>query len=117
MKKEWFATRELVGIAGLPGTPQGINKQAKRKGWLSRQRQGIQGRALEYHISSLPMAASAALVLREAPAQYASIHQDPLMIWNETYHRLTAEEREWTLAFIMREGVDGLLRRLGYQGE
>ena len=54
MKKEWFSTRELTGVAGLPGTIQGINQKAHREKWESRKRTGVQGKALEYNINSIP---------------------------------------------------------------
>ena len=42
MKNEWFAAKELTGIAGLPSSPQGINLMARREGWISRRRKGVQ---------------------------------------------------------------------------
>lgn len=52
-----FATvNELVGLPGLPGTPQGIRammgKLVKDNQVLLRKRQG--SKAFEYHIDSLP---------------------------------------------------------------
>lgn len=44
MKKEWFAAKELTGVAGLPSSPQGINLMARREGWISRRRKGVQGK-------------------------------------------------------------------------
>lgn len=54
MKKEWFAAKELAGLDGLPSSPQGVNLMAKREGWEQRRRRGVQGKAVEYHIESLP---------------------------------------------------------------
>lgn len=54
MQKEWLTAKELVGLKGLPMTTQGINAMARRENWLCRKRRGIQGKALEYHINSLP---------------------------------------------------------------
>lgn len=44
MNKEWFAAKELTGVAGLPSSPQGINLMARREGWISRRRKGVQGK-------------------------------------------------------------------------
>jgi hypothetical protein len=55
MNKEWYAAKELVGIAGFPTTPQAINQRAKSEGWRKQKRSGVQGKALEYHISSFQM--------------------------------------------------------------
>lgn len=52
--KEWFSANELVGKKGLPLSPQGINKKARTQGWKKRNREGIQGGAVEYHYSSFP---------------------------------------------------------------
>lgn len=53
-EKEWFSANELVGLRGLPATPQGINKKARTQHWEKRSKNGVQGRAIEYHYSSLP---------------------------------------------------------------
>jgi hypothetical protein len=109
MKNEWFAARELTGIAGLPSSPQGINLMARREGWLSRRRKGVQGKAVEYHINSLPLGARSLLVLQEDPAEYQLERQDPLAVWVEYYYHLSESEREKVLTFLMREGIDSLL--------
>ena len=54
--KEWFSANELKDIAGLPNSPQGVNKRARTQNWKRRERDGVQGGALEYHVSSLPPA-------------------------------------------------------------
>jgi len=40
---EWFSAIELVGLAGMPSTPQGINKKAKQEGWHKQKKMGKQG--------------------------------------------------------------------------
>lgn len=51
---EWFSSFQLAGKGELPKTPQGINKIARLQNWKKRSKKGVQGRALEYHYSSLP---------------------------------------------------------------
>ncbi|MBC3381575.1 putative DNA-binding transcriptional regulator [Serratia fonticola] len=109
MKNEWFAAKELIGIAGLPSSTQGINLMARRENWLSRRRKGVQGKALEYHIDSLPTGVKNLLVLREEPAIYEAGRQDPLAVWVEYYYQLSDSERSQVMAFLMREGMDSLL--------
>jgi hypothetical protein len=109
MKNEWFAAKELTGIAGLPSSTQGINLMARRDGWVSRRRKGVQGKALEYHIDSLPTGVRKLLVLREEPAAYEVERQDPLAVWIEYYYHLSDSERAQVMAFLMREGVGSLL--------
>ncbi|CAI1640939.1 Mu DNA-binding domain [Serratia quinivorans] len=112
MKNEWFAARELTGIAGLPSSPQGINLMARREGWISRRRKGVQGKAVEYHINSLPIGTRNLLMLQEDPAEYQVERQDPLAVWVEYYYHLSESEREKVLTFLMREGIDSLLARI-----
>ena len=112
MEKKWFSARELMGKAGLPSTPQGVNLMARREGWISRRRKGVQGKALEYHIDSLPSDVRNLLVLKEDGAAYDVERQDPLAVWIEYYYHLTESEREKMVAFLMREGIGGLLARI-----
>ncbi|MCQ9629272.1 helix-turn-helix domain-containing protein [Actinobacillus suis] len=52
--KEWFSANELTEFEGLPNSPQGINKKARTQQWKKRNKDGVQGGAVEYHYSSLP---------------------------------------------------------------
>lgn len=81
---------------------------AKREGWEQRRRRGVQGKAVEYHIGSLPITILNSLQLREEPAQYATTRQDPLTLWVEAYYRFTEAEREQVISFIFREGAKAL---------
>lgn len=90
---------------------------ARREGWISRRRQGVQGKALEYHIDSLPAGAHNLLMLREDGAAYDLERQDPLAVWIEYYYHLTESEREKMVAFLMREGIGGLLARIDEENE
>ena len=38
MAKQWFSSKDLIKIEGLPSTPQGINRKARVEGWKSRKR-------------------------------------------------------------------------------
>lgn len=116
MKNMWFAAAELTSVAGLPSSPQGVNLMARREGWISRRRAGVQGKALEYHIDSLPPWAHHQLILQEASPAYKIERQDPLDVWIEYYYRLTPNERDKVLTFLMREGLVGLLARIAADG-
>lgn len=85
---------------------------ARREGWISRRRKGVQGKAVEYHINSLPIGARSLLILQEDPAEYQVERQDPLAVWVEYYYHLNESEREKVLSFLMREGIDSLLARI-----
>lgn len=112
MKQEWFAAKELAGVGGLPTTPQGINGMARRESWAKRKRSGVQGRAVEYHIQSLPPAVLSSLSIQERSAEYVIKRQDPFSVWIESYNQLTDDERQKVIAIIMREGVAGMMHRL-----
>lgn len=118
MKKEWFAAKELTGKEGLPTSTQGVHGMARRLCWIKRRRRGVQGRAVEYHIDSLPVNTIASLAMNEHSAEYVyTSHQDPLAIWIESYKQLREPERETMIAFIVREGVSEVLNRLRKPGE
>ncbi|MDR8533031.1 transposase domain-containing protein [Serratia nevei] len=56
----WITASECIGLPGLPGSLMGVHKKVKREGWVSRQRKGVKGKAIEFNLSSLPPEARAA---------------------------------------------------------
>lgn len=112
MEKEWFTAMELAGIAGLPKSTAGVHDKARREEWERRRKQGVQGKALEYAIESLPPSVLNVLRLKEKPAEYVLQRQDPLAVWVEAYYQLTDDERQQAIAFLLREGIDALMKRL-----
>ncbi len=75
---------------------------ARREGWISRRRKGVQGkRWVPYR---QPSNVRNLLVLKEDGAVYDVERQDPLAVWIEYYYHLTESEREKMVAFLMREG-------------
>ncbi|ATG15902.1 TPA: DNA-binding protein [Providencia alcalifaciens] len=109
MIKEWLTAKELVGRQGLPSSTQGINAMARRENWLSRKRRGIQGKALEYHISSIPIDLEEPTVMYEAPRIYHVKRDEHAHIWQEAYNQLSHDERVAVLSFIMRKGALALI--------
>lgn len=111
MNKEWFSTNELAGIEGLPSTKQGVNQKARREQWVTRKRNGIQGKALEYHIDSLPMKSQDFLKAYENNVAYEVTNKDSqFSIWVAAYHQLTREEKDKLTMLIVRYGVTHLLK-------
>lgn len=115
IKQEWFAAKELVGIAGFPQSLQAINQRARTEGWLKRRKVGVQGRALEYHIDSLPPRVAAALQIKESPESYDSTPLNSHELWFTLYQQMTVSEREWLSGLILREGLRSVLARLGFE--
>ncbi|WOA54927.1 DNA-binding protein [Dickeya solani] len=114
MEKEWFTTNELLGVAGLPRSRQGLNKRAKEHGWEKRRRKGIQGKGVEYAIWSLPEEVKTSL-MQETPPNYAYAGKSATVqesTWIQIYHQLSAEERTRLIGHILREGAMGMLARL-----
>lgn len=70
--KEWFSAGELAGLDGLPKSPQGVNKRARTQHWTKRERDGVQGGAVEYHYRSLPNNTQKALGFNNAPPNTVS---------------------------------------------
>ncbi|MEH0833217.1 putative DNA-binding transcriptional regulator [Pectobacterium cacticida] len=113
MKKEWFATNELVGVGGLPKSRQGLNKRAREDGWEKRRRKGVQGRGVEYSIHSLPDTVKTALLREIEPSPYSEKQPASLAVWMKIYQQLSEKERDNLISYILRVGVSATLRQLG----
>ncbi|WP_409160355.1 DNA-binding protein [Pectobacterium sp. B2J-2] len=113
MKKEWFATSELVGVGGLPKSRQGLNKRAREDGWEKRRRKGVQGRGVEYSIHSLPDTVKKSLLLEIEPSAYSAKQPAALAVWMQIYQQLSEKERDALIAYILRVGVSSTLSQLG----
>lgn len=50
----WITASECIGLPGLPGSLMECSQKVKREGWVSRQRKGVKGKALEFNLASLP---------------------------------------------------------------
>ncbi len=82
MKKEWYTAKELVGLAGLPNSPQGVNLMARREGWENRRKRGVQGKAVEYSVKSLPEEVVSVLAAHELLQNiYLSVRMPFLSGW------------------------------------
>ena len=88
---------------------------ARREGWHQRRKRGVQGKAVEYSIDSLPDEVQAILHACDNSASYQAKRQDAFLIWVEAYYQLTREEREKIVTFILREGLAKLIQHLDAQ--
>lgn len=73
---EWFSVTDVIGLPGLPGTPQGVRKMAKSQGWESRRKEGVQGKALEFSVSSLPPVTQVALLRKSGKVKVGGMTLD-----------------------------------------
>lgn len=110
MTKEWFSTNDLAGVDGLPSTKQGVNQKARREQWATRKRSGVQGKAVEYHIDSLPKRTQDVLRANENSVAYLTGQDNLFSIWITAYHQLTNDERNQLIGLIVRHGVNRLLQ-------
>ena len=96
--KEWFSIQELLGISGLPNSDRGIMKKADREQWLKRQKEGVKGKAFEYHLHSLPLETQKQLRFNAAlaampPPTTAQPMDDPELIYRLTSATDKAREK------------------------
>lgn len=83
----WWNAKELAyaRLPGLPGSPRGIDKHAKTRGWRNRhglaRRRSALGGGWEYHWTLLPDAARRRL-LADAPAEDAPETKDRQGFWD-----------------------------------
>lgn len=59
--KEWELVKNLLGIGGLPNTPQGVLLNAKKGNWQRRRVAGVKGNVFEYYVGDMPIAVQQAL--------------------------------------------------------
>lgn len=103
--KEWFSSKELLSIAGMPSTIQGVNRKARSENWTARKRTGVRGKALEYHINSLPLSVKRVLFLEEESATYVVSPIDPLQLWMTAFEQLSVDEKSIVISWLMRNGI------------
>ncbi|MDF7667113.1 DNA-binding protein [Orbaceae bacterium ESL0727] len=103
--KEWFSPKELTNIEGMPSTTQGINRKARAENWTSRKRMGVRGKALEYHIGSLPKKIKEVLMVEEERATYVVPSIEPLQLWITAFEQLSREEQSIVVSWLMRNGI------------
>lgn len=103
--KEWFSSKELSSIAGMPSTIQGINRKARAENWTARKRSGVRGKAVEYHIGSLPPEVKKALFIEEEGANYVVSPIVPLQLWLTAFEQLSTDEQTLVASWLMRNGI------------
>lgn len=113
--KEWFSSKELSSIAGMPSTIQGVNRKARAEKWTSRKRTGVRGKALEYHIASLPLVVKKALYAEEESASYVVSPIEPLQLWMTAFEQLSDDEKSIVASWLMRNGIKDFITFINKQ--
>lgn len=80
--KEWELVKNLLGIGGLPNTPQGVLLNAKKGNWQRRRVAGAKGNVFEYYVGDMPITVQQALgfsaPLTKEPDKPIPLSQDDL---------------------------------------
>jgi hypothetical protein len=109
MKSDWLTPKEITKIQGMPTTIQGVHKKARREGWLSRRKVGVQGPAVEFYMATL----DEGVQIRESSAVYQpsllTADQDLRSVWLAVFNQLTEKCRSLLIANIIQYGVYQLI--------
>lgn len=111
MKSEWFTPKEITTMPGMPTTIQGVHKKAKREGWHSRRKLGVQGPAIEFCM----VISEESVHIRESSAVYhaplLTSDQDLHAVWLAVFNQLTEKNRTLLISNIIQYGVYQLINR------
>ncbi len=107
--KEWFSPKELTEIAGMPSTTQGINRKARAEKWEVRKRTGIRGKALEYHIQSLPLDVKKELKVKDDMGAYVIPSIEPVQVWMNAFEQLSKDEQRLATSWLTRNGINNFI--------
>ena len=114
MIKERMTPEELALLTGY--SRQTINKWVRKEGWITSPKPGVQGgKARLVHVNEkvrdFIRSARRATETPELPDTYheGSLHALLLTLANE----MTPEEQKQMTSLLLREGITGLLQRLG----
>lgn len=107
MINRWMTPKDIAALEGMPNSIQGVHKKAKRDGWPSRKKQGVQGPGIEYLLpDSDDNGKSSVDEGREAHIENA---QDFMVLWGELVSRLSEDERNSILNHAIINGITSLL--------
>lgn len=96
--KEWFNSKELAGVGGLPNSPSNVTRKAKSLSWEFRKVEGVKGVSYEFSFNSLPKEVQAELLLKqsqavEIPKAKKELNYLPEVIW-KPYEKATDKQKE-----------------------
>ena len=118
MLKERMTPEELALLTGY--SRQTINKWVRKEGWITSPKPGVQGgKARLVHVNEkvrdFIRSARRATETPELPDTYheGSLHALLLTLANE----MTPEEQKQMTSLLLREGITGLLQRLGIRDQ
>lgn len=115
MLKERMTPEEIAHLTGY--SRQTINKWVRKEGWTTSPRPGVQGgKARLVHVNEQVMAfIHSAQRVCEAAAPYAASSNEPPFhtLLLRLADEMTEAEQKQLTTLLLREGISGLLQRLG----
>lgn len=113
MKKEWLTPEELAAETGY--SRQTVNKWIKRENWTTTPKPGVQGgKARLIHIDErVKSFIQSTRNLHEPVATYSAAANSLPALLISSVQQMSQEEQDQFTALILREGIKGVLQRLG----
>ncbi|MGC0871244.1 UNVERIFIED_ORG: putative transcription regulator DUF1323 [Pantoea agglomerans] len=117
MKKEWLTPEELAAETGY--SRQTVNKWIKRENWTTTPKPGVQGgKARLIHINErVKSFIQSTRNLNEPTAIYSTPSNSLPALLISSVQQMTQDEQDQFTALILREGIKGVLQRLGISEE
>ncbi|MEG3109639.1 MULTISPECIES: YfeC-like transcriptional regulator [Pantoea] len=117
MKKEWLTPEELAVETGY--SRQTVNKWIKRENWTTTPKPGVQGgKARLIHIDErVKSFIQSTRNLNEPAAIYGAQPNSLPALLISSVQQMTSIEQDMLAALILREGIKGVLQRLGISEE
>jgi len=117
VKKDWLTPEELAKVTGY--SRQTINKWIKRECWTTAPKPGVQGgKARMIHIDERVKEFLKSTRHAAEPSAAYVVNQNPLPgLLITSLQQMTSEEQAKLSALLVREGIQGILQRLGISEE
>ncbi|MEJ4045085.1 YfeC-like transcriptional regulator [Erwinia sp. SLM-02] len=113
MKKDWLTPEELAQQTGF--SRQTINKWVKKEGWTTAPKPGVQGgKARMIFIDEQVKSFLKSTRHATEPTAHYRVNQSSLSaLLVSSLQQLSTDEQEKLAALLLREGIQGILQRLG----